>query len=67
MLRKSKRAKSDSQPALDLDASSKIQLPPLSLLQSVGRATRRAEFLNDVSLEQNARLLAATEAVLEAP
>ena len=57
LLRKSKRAKSDSQPALDLDASSKIQLPPLSLLQSVGRTTRRAEFLNDVSLEQNARLL----------
>ena len=57
LLRKSKRAKSDAQPALDLDASSNFQLPPLSLLQALGRTTRRAESLNDASLEQNARLL----------
>ena len=57
LLRKSKRAKSDAQPALDLNASRKFQLPPLSLLQATGRATRRAETMNEAALEQNARLL----------
>ncbi|MBT4710417.1 MAG: DNA translocase FtsK [Alphaproteobacteria bacterium] len=57
LLRKSKRAKTDSQPALDLDASSKFQLPPLSLLQATGRTTRRADSMNDAALEKNARLL----------
>ena len=57
MLRQSKRAKSDAQPALDLDANSRFHLPPLGLLQAVGRVTRRSESLTEASLEQNARLL----------
>ena len=57
MLRQSKRAKSDAQPALDLDANSRFRLPPLGLLQAVGRVTRRSESLTEASLEQNARLL----------
>ena len=57
MLRKSKRAKADAQPALDLDANSRFHLPPLALLQAVGRVTRRSESLTEAALEQNARLL----------
>ena len=57
MLRTGKRAKAEAQPALDLDPQRRFQLPPLSLLQDISRSSRRTEALNEVALEQNARLL----------
>ncbi len=57
MLRTGKRAKAEAQPALDLDPQRRFQLPPLSLLQDINRSSRRSVALNEVALEQNARLL----------
>lgn len=59
--RKSRRAKAEAEPALDLGSGDGFQLPPLALLQeSDGTAGRT--LMSDDALEQNARLL---ESVLE--
>ena len=53
-----KRAKAESEPALDLGGAGGFQLPPLSLLQPQPPALRTVQF-NKIALEQNARLLEA--------
>ena len=57
MLRTSKGAKDEAQPALDLEGRRGFRLPPLSLLQGAGRASRKLEAMNEAALEKNARLL----------
>ena len=56
ILRKSRRAKSEAQPALDLGHDRGFQLPQLSLLKAPP-ARQRAVMLDEMALEQNARLL----------
>jgi len=56
-LKKSRRAKAEDQPSLDLGEDGEgYQLPPLLLLQSPG-ADERLPGVNEEALEQNARLL----------
>jgi S-DNA-T family DNA segregation ATPase FtsK/SpoIIIE len=61
ILRKSQRAKSEEQPALNLAPDGEYQLPPLHLLREP-EADERHDAVNEDALEQNARLL---ESVLD--